>query len=333
MTPEDFLRSITPGWKQEDGLELDKFIRVDRRSNRPVVFESNDNAQTSSIFERIGGKQCLLTFSDFVFLLTVLSTPRRYFKIAFQMFDLDGNGNLDFDEFSKLKDLIREQTNIGQKHRDHSATGNILKDNSILNRFFFGEKFDEILTLEKFLEFYDQLENEILRLEFSRAKKLNDDSTRISELEFSSLLLTYSGLSDKKKRQMLKRVNKSYPRDDRRRSPGISFDDYLKFNKFVRNIHDIDLALTFYHIAGGSIDKTIFSHVAKTVDRLELNPHLIDVVFTLFDDNEDQLLSYIEFIEIIKNRLQRGLEKPKDTAFIKLLSSLVDCVSETWIDR
>lgn len=36
---------------------------------------------------------------------------------------------------------------------------------------------------------------------------------------------------------------------------GISRDDYLKFFHFLNNINDVDTALTFYHIAGASIDQ------------------------------------------------------------------------------
>lgn len=37
-------------------------------------------------------------------------------------------------------------------------------------------------------------------------------------------------------------------------SQGISRIDYLKFFHFLNNINDVDTALTFYHIAGASID-------------------------------------------------------------------------------
>ena len=245
------------------------------------------------------------------------------------MFDLDGNGNFDFDEFLKFKSLIRSQTSIGQRHRDHSTTGNILKDNSILNQFFFGENLDQMLTLERFLQFYEELQNEILILEFNHLKlnsnKFNDQQ-KISEIDFARSLLSYSGFNEKQIKKMLNRIKKIYSNS----SNGISFEDYQNFNYFLRNIHDIDIALTFYHIVGGSIDKQIFHHVAKIVNQIDLNQHLIDVVFHLFDDNQDQLLSYLEFIQIIKNRLERGLQKPKDTSFIKLFSTSIQCTQQTY---
>lgn len=38
-------------------------------------------------------------------------------------------------------------------------------------------------------------------------------------------------------------------------SKGVSKEDYLKFFHFLNNINDVDTALTFYHIAGASIDR------------------------------------------------------------------------------
>ena len=279
--------SLPKGLKQPDGLELDKFIRVDSWDKYEYSSTHLYDQNQVSIFERIGGERCLITFSDFIFLMTLLSTPKRYFRIAFQMFDLDGSGSFDFDEFTKLKSLIRAQTSIGQRHRDHATTGNILRETSMVNQYFFGENLDQLLTIEKFLQFYEQLQNEILQLEFHRSIKSSNDKTRMTEVDFATSLLAFSGLSDKRTKKMLKRIRKAYPIEN---SIGISFKDYQNFNDFLRNIHDIDVALTFYHIVGGAIDKQIFRHVAKTVNRTELDSHLIDVVFTLFDENERSII-------------------------------------------
>ena len=37
-------------------------------------------------------------------------------------------------------------------------------------------------------------------------------------------------------------------------SPGIQLKDYLDFFLFLNNINDVDTALTFYNIAGASIE-------------------------------------------------------------------------------
>ncbi|KAL1131505.1 hypothetical protein AAG570_011122, partial [Ranatra chinensis] len=324
MTPDDFLRSMTPGIKQPDGLGLDQYKRYDPKAFFQNVHMKLELAlDEDSIFYKLGSSG-LITFSDYIFLLTVLSTSRRHFEIAFRMFDLNGDGDVDCEEFEKVATLIRLQTSIGSRHRDHANTGNTFKGvNSALTTYFFGPNLNQKLTIEKFLDFQRQLQTEILSLEFQR--KNPDDNGNISELDFTELLLAYAGYAPKKKAKILKRVKKTFKES----GIGISKEDYLKFFHFLNNVNDVDTALTFYHIAGASIDPATLKHVAKTVAHVDLSDHVINVVFTIFDENMDGQLSNREFIAVMKNRLLRGLEKPKDTGFVKLIQSVLKCVKES----
>ncbi|KAM8716898.1 hypothetical protein ACLKA7_003725 [Drosophila subpalustris] len=320
MTPEDFLRSIYPGIKQPDGLGLDQYRRYDPKS---VGEQLNLQLEKNSIFYKLGSYG-LITFSDYIFLLTVLSISRRHFEIAFRMFDLNGDGDVDCEEFEMVATLVRQQTSIGTRHRDHANTGNTFKGvNSALITYFFGPNLDEKLTIEKFLDFQEQLQREILSLEFER-KEPNEEG-KITEADFAELLLAYAGYPPKKKQKKLKRVKRRF----RDHGTGISKEDYLDFFHFLNNINDVDTALTFYHIAGASIDQQTLQHVAKTVAVVNLSDHVVDVVFTIFDENNDNQLSNKEFISVMKNRVQRGLEKPKDTGFLKMMRSVFKCAKET----
>jgi EF hand len=57
----------------------------------------------------------------------VILASRRHFEIAFKMFDLNGDGDVDSSEFEEVANLIRQQTSIGSRHRDHANTGNTFK--------------------------------------------------------------------------------------------------------------------------------------------------------------------------------------------------------------
>ncbi|XP_006563774.1 calcium uptake protein 1 homolog, mitochondrial isoform X2 [Apis mellifera] len=317
MTPDDFLRSITPDMRQPDGLGLDKYKRYDPKNVNTRLELTLDE---DSIFYKLGSAG-LITFSDYIFLLTVLSTSRRHFEIAFRMFDFNGDGDVDSEEFGKVATLIRQQTSIGNRHRDHVATGNMFKGvNSALTTYFFGSNMKKKLTIEKFLEFQQQLQKEILSLEFERRNP--DENGRITEIDFTELLLAYAGYPDKKKAKIRKTVKKRFKDNPK----GIDKDEYLKFFHFLNNINDVDTALTFYHIAGASIDQATLKHVAKTVAHVDLSDHVIQVVYTIFDENMDGQLSNKEFVAVMKNRVLRGLEKPKDIGFVKLIESIVKCL-------
>jgi len=206
MSPDDFLRSITPGMKQPDGLGLDQFKRLDpkhvnKRLQEEIYLEED------SIFLKLGSSG-LISFSDFIFLLTLLSASMRHIEIAFRMFDLNGDGDVDADEFDQVADLLRMSSSVGARHRDHNNTGSTLKGvNSALSAYFFGPERNQKLTIDKFLEFQRQLQREILTLEFRR-KAQRDDGT-LSEAEFADLMLCYAGFPAKKKRAMIKRVRKA----------------------------------------------------------------------------------------------------------------------------
>ncbi|XP_009070483.1 PREDICTED: calcium uptake protein 1, mitochondrial-like, partial [Acanthisitta chloris] len=123
-------------------------------------------ADEDSIFYALG--ECgLISFSDYIFLTTVLSTPQRNFEIAFKMFDLNGDGEVDMEEFEQVQSIIRSQTSMGMRHRDRSTTGNTLKTgfNSALTTYFFGADLRGKLTISHFLEFQRKLQHDILKLE------------------------------------------------------------------------------------------------------------------------------------------------------------------------
>ncbi|XP_023267400.1 calcium uptake protein 1, mitochondrial isoform X4 [Seriola lalandi dorsalis] len=324
MTPQDFIRSITPNEKQPENLGLDQFIvkRYDGKTEK-IAQEREKFADEDSIFYALG--ECgLISFSDYIFLTTVLSTPQRNFEIAFKMFDLNGDGEVDLEEFEQVQSIIRSQTSMGMRHRDRSTTGNTLKTagcSSALTTYFFGEDLKGKLTIGSFLEFQRKLQHDVLKLEFERNDPVDG---RITERQFGGMLLAYSGVQSRKLKQMQKGLTKMF-----KDAQGITFEEVENFFTFLKNVNDVDTALSFYHMAGASIDKVTMKQVARTVAKVELSDHVCDVVFALFDCDGNGELSNKEFIAIMKQRLMRGLEKPKDMGFTRLVRAMWKCAQDT----
>ncbi|TPP60758.1 Calcium-binding atopy autoantigen 1 [Fasciola gigantica] len=241
------------------------------------------------------------------------------------MFDLNGDGELDVEEFDVVRAVIMDTTAMGRRHRDHSTTGSTLKQrsNSALQRYFFGPECDKKLSVKRFLELHSELQEEITRLEFNRASPVDG---KITEVQFSNFLLTYAGFSEQKRRKMIRRVKQKFHKSEE--SVGINYRDFADFNLLLRSISDVDTALTFHHMAGAAIDQATLKHVAQTVANVNLSPHLINVVFTLFDENDDGQLSYREFVGVMRHRLLRGLDKPMDTGFVRFTNAVYNCAKE-----
>ncbi|XP_069105629.1 calcium uptake protein 1, mitochondrial-like isoform X1 [Argopecten irradians] len=93
MTPEDFVRSITPGMKQPEGLGLDQFLKFDPQKDD--VHSLHNKAEwkmgEDSIFYQLG-ESGLISFSDYIFLLTVLSS--KYWVVGTNNAWIDRDSNL-----------------------------------------------------------------------------------------------------------------------------------------------------------------------------------------------------------------------------------------------
>lgn len=114
------------------------------------------------------------------------------------------------------------------------------------------------------------------------------------------MLLQHSPVLDKNQQKMLKRVKKYYKDETKR--VGISLVDVEEFFRFLDNINDVDTALTFYHMAGASIDAPTLQHVASSVAGVTIPDHVIEVVFALFDENREDFTS----LKLAKVKFLRG---------------------------
>lgn len=47
----------------------------------------------------------------------------KNFELAFKMFDLNGDGEVEFEEFETVRAVLRNATAMGSRHRDHVING------------------------------------------------------------------------------------------------------------------------------------------------------------------------------------------------------------------
>lgn len=97
MTTTDFLRVITP-------FEIDNFDTSSFADDLTKLLNTIDLDSDG-----------LINFAEFIIFTTLLAIPPKYSRIAFRMFDTDGNGCVDVEEFKDMIKLVGQSNPITSK--------------------------------------------------------------------------------------------------------------------------------------------------------------------------------------------------------------------------
>uniref|UniRef100_A0A8C7PCZ0 Mitochondrial calcium uptake family member 3 n=1 Tax=Oncorhynchus mykiss TaxID=8022 RepID=A0A8C7PCZ0_ONCMY len=311
MTPQNFIESVTMSeprnkkpWMSLTKQELEKIL-----GDTPAVRQG-----TSKLFRNLR-ERGIIAYTEYLFLLCILTKPHAGFKIAFNMFDADGNQMVDKREFLVLQEIFRKKNEKKGRKGDveksaqlsmqlygyqvapinSRAEEGMMIDTTLLVHFF-GKKGKAELTFDDFYRFMDNLQTEVLEIEFLTYSK---GMTTISEEDFARILLRYTNVENIS--SYLDNVRQSIP-DEK----GITFDEFRSFFQFLNNLEDFAIAMQMYNFASRSIGQDEFGRAVYVATGLKLTRHLVHTIFKIFDVDHDDQLSYKEFIGIMKDRLHRG---------------------------
>ncbi|KAL7403718.1 hypothetical protein ABVT39_004104 [Epinephelus coioides] len=297
MTPQNFIESVTMSeprnkrpWRSLAKQELEKIL-----SETPPVWRGS-----SKLFRNLR-ERGIISYTEYLFLLCILTKPHAGFKIAFNMFDADGNQMVDKREFLVLQEIFRKKNEKKGRRGDAEKSAQLRADESItidttLLVHFFGKKGKAELTFEDFYRFMDNLQTEVLEIEFLTYSK---GMTTISEEDFAKILLRFTNVENIT--AYLENVRQCIP-DEK----GITFDEFRSFFQFLNNLEDFAIAMQMYNFASRSIGQDEFARAVYVATGLKLTRHLVHTIFKIFDVDHDDQLSYKEFIGIMKDRLHRG---------------------------
>ncbi|XP_041789400.1 calcium uptake protein 3, mitochondrial [Chelmon rostratus] len=343
MTPQNFIESVTMSeprnkrpWRSLTKQELEKIL-----TETPPVWRGS-----SKLFRNLR-ERGIISYTEYLFLLCILTKPHAGFKIAFNMFDADGNQMVDKREFLVLQEIFRKKNEKKGRKGDAEKSAqlsmqlygyqvapmnSVLKKDSqefvarsywdVLRRsasqvlfsdlaeradesitidttllvHFFGKKGKAELTFDDFYRFMDNLQTEVLEIEFLTYSK---GMTTISEEDFAKILLRFTNVENIS--AYLENVRQCIP-DEK----GITFDEFRSFFQFLNNLEDFAIAMQMYNFASRSIGQDEFARAVYVATGLKLTRHLVHTIFKIFDVDHDDQLSYKEFIGIMKDRLHRG---------------------------
>ncbi|XP_071412522.1 calcium uptake protein 3, mitochondrial isoform X2 [Pithys albifrons albifrons] len=374
MTPHDFIQAVTSDepkcakkWRSLSKQELNQILM-----ETPPVWKGS-----SKLFRNLNEKG-VISYTEYLFLLCILTKPHAGFRIAFNMFDTDGNEMVDKKEFLVLQEIFRKKNEKREKRGDEAKRAMLvlktegedlvprsywdtlrrstsqalfsdlaevirayharvflsigerqecfkraddisssLSDTTLLVHFF-GKKGKAELNFEDFYRFMDNLQTEVLEIEFL---SYSNGMNTISEEDFAHILLRYTNVENTS--SYLENMRCSIPEEK-----GITFDEFRSFFQFLNNLEDFTIAMQMYNFASRSIGQDEFKRAVYVATGVKLSPHLVNTVFKIFDVDRDDQLSYKEFIGIMKDRLNRGFRETPKYGWKEYYSCVMTVTSE-----
>jgi len=324
MSVKDFYNAIIPGSSITHGTglksEKDYIIIKDEDLLSDKLYQAEEIPVPNSILNRIQ-RQGLLTYTDFCFLMNILATPMRYLDIAFLAFDIVADGHINANEYLKVMTKITKHTGGLGRFDDCGTPEELMREKySGLMNFLFGPQRRKKMTKEAFLKFRGQVMDDILWLQFTRyCKSLPDlphikfpqaELTIITDVEFCEHLLANTNIPNKKKAQMIKKVTKFFGEsasNPTQLAEGITFDMFRSFYHVLYCGADLERAMYFADLDHGGITKEEFMTLCNWISDVEVDAHIVDVVWLLLDEEGHQILSIENFSPLMADwRLSRG---------------------------
>jgi len=274
MSPLDFYSSITPDCVIHPGCGSGVYEEVQEANLERLNLDKSP--VKDSILNEIG-KCGLLSYSDYCFLLSLLSTPERFIDTAFNLFDVTGDEHIQAKEFAYVSTKLAHRAGGFGTYTDMDQAEVLAQHSGLLN-YLFGKDRQKRISRAEFKKLHADLLDEIIQLEFTQYDK--DGSGRISEADFCRFLLKRTKIPPKKRSEMLKRVETIWPSKAR----GVSFPSFKNFFCVLAGGTELERGLFFLDVEGIGVDLEEFRKVASWVSRQELSDHIAEVVFVLLDD-------------------------------------------------
>ncbi|XP_011261380.1 calcium uptake protein 3, mitochondrial isoform X2 [Camponotus floridanus] len=135
MTPQDFLDSVIDA---EPRPRLKRRVLTDQELDVMRNSTSSLHHGSTHMFRNLRDKG-IISYTEYLFLLSILTKPKTGFQIAFNMFDTDGNERVDKTEFLVLRAIIApgEENPCKAKLREtHPIKSNEITSNSYMEKIF-----------------------------------------------------------------------------------------------------------------------------------------------------------------------------------------------------
>uniref|UniRef100_A0A453CCX2 EF-hand domain-containing protein n=2 Tax=Aegilops tauschii subsp. strangulata TaxID=200361 RepID=A0A453CCX2_AEGTS len=207
---------------------------------------------------------------------------------------------IDKEEFKKVMALMRSYNRQGAAHRHGLRTGFKVGqsvENGGVVEYFFGNDGNEPLHFDKFTSFLKELHEEIIRLEFSHYDVKSTNT--IPAKDFALSMVASADMNHISK--LLDRAD-TLENDPYLKHLRITFEEFKAFADLRRRLESLTMAIFAYGQVNGLLTKQDLKRAAQHVCGVELTDRVVDIIFHVFDMNNDGHLSSEEFLRALQRR-------------------------------
>ncbi|XP_045700824.1 calcium uptake protein 2, mitochondrial isoform X1 [Phyllostomus hastatus] len=295
MTPRDFLFSI-----MFEHIERKTSVKKLTKKDIEDVLAAIQRTHCGSTFFRDLGDKGLISYTEYLFLLTILTKPHTGFHVAFKMLDADGDEMVEKKEFFKLQKIISKQDDLKTITNETECQEPEVKEpeiNTTLQIRFFGKRGERKLHYREFRRFMENLQTEVQEMEFLQFSK---GLSFMRKEDFAEWLLFFTNTENKD-------IYWKNVREKLSAGESISLDEFKSFCYFTTHLEDFAIAMQMFNLAHRPVKLAEFKRAVKVATGQELSNNILDTVFKIFDLDGDECLSHGEFLGVLKNRMHRGL--------------------------
>ncbi|KAF6120367.1 mitochondrial calcium uptake 2 [Phyllostomus discolor] len=295
MTPRDFLFSV-----MFEHIERKTSVKKLTKKDIEDVLAAIQRTHCGSTFFRDLGDKGLISYTEYLFLLTILTKPHTGFHVAFKMLDADGDEMVEKKEFFKLQKIISKQDDLKTITNETECQEPEVKEseiNTTLQIRFFGKRGERKLHYREFRRFMENLQTEVQEMEFLQFSK---GLSFMRKEDFAEWLLFFTNTENKD-------IYWKNVREKLSAGESISLDEFKSFCHFTTHLEDFAIAMQMFNLAHRPVRLAEFKRAVKVATGQELSNNILDTVFKIFDLDGDECLSHGEFLGVLKNRMHRGL--------------------------
>lgn len=258
-----------------------------------------------------------ISYTEFLFAVTLLSIPASEFVYAFRMVDVDGDESLSIEEFQQVISQMMRQKNQEQVQGEW------------MDRIF-GPQRKRKISGQDFSEFVKRIQRQFLEIEYLSSiddENLNKNSSQnISPIGISEALKMLTRNCENKE-ILIERIE-HFP--NKLKEVNVSLDQWIEMDNLSREYKRVKKVFALFCPEPENLSKEQFFRVIRAAAGISFAPEWIDVFAELFPAaGKHGNVNGVEFVKLLQTRREKfGIKSSRSDNLLldnKTFSCLIRC--------